>query len=212
MAKNESEIWKSLPGVPGVEVSTFGNVRTLDRVVPRKNGTYHTKGRVLKQSNTSHGYLQVSVKVDGKWINKSVHQLIAQTFLPNPDNLPDVNHKDCNRINNHVDNLEFCTASYNNKYREKYGKAKGVPVFAISLSTFEVLHFRSQSEAGRVLGVSQGNINGVIKGRHKQTGGFLFVNANGNVDDCLKEAYDTIKDRQGKMIDGVFIKNSDLEE
>jgi len=190
MIKNEEEIWKSLPGVPGIEVSTLGRVRTLDRVVSSENGTQFIKGRILKQYDDHHGYLKVSIQINGKWTMKRVHRLIAQTFIPNPDNLPQVNHKDCDRRDNRVSNLEFCTSSYNAKYREKFGisntESKGHPLFAISLDTLEVLHFRSQQEAGRAIGVNPKNINNVIKGSRKTAGGFWFLNDDGHAVDVVK--------------------------
>ena len=190
MIKNESEIWKSLPSVPGVEVSTLGRVRTLDRVASSENGTRFLKGRVLKQYDNGRSYLNVSIPIDGKWTMKYVHRLVTQTFIPNPDNLPEVNHKNCNRSDNRVSNLEFCTHSYNIQYREKYGisntEALGSPLFAVNLKTQEVSHFRSQHEAGRILGVRQGNIYSVIKGNRKQSGGFWFVNDDGHAVDVVK--------------------------
>ena len=137
----ETEIWKSLPGVPGVEVSTFGKVRTLDRLVSSEKYTRFTKGRILKQYENGKGYFIVSIPIDGKWATKRVHRLIAKTFIKNPDNFPQVNHKDCDRTNNDVSNLEWCTASYNAQYREKYGisqtEAQGHPLFAINLANTE---------------------------------------------------------------------------
>ncbi|WP_333604075.1 NUMOD4 domain-containing protein [Lactobacillus acetotolerans] len=120
MVNSEEEIWKPLPGVLGVEVSTFGRVQTLDRTVPRKSGTYHVKGRVLKPWDNGNGYLLVHIPIDGKQAKKLVHRLVAQTFISDPDSLPEVNHKDNDRTNNHVNNLEFCTHEYNSKYRQKY--------------------------------------------------------------------------------------------
>lgn len=121
---------------------------------------------------------------------KKVHRLVAQTFIPNPDNLPEVNHKDCNRKNNNVENLEWCSKSYNRQYREKYGvsqtEAVGHPLFAVNLTTMEVLHFRSKAEAGRVLGVFNQSISNVIEGRMKQTGGYWFTNDDGNAVDVVK--------------------------
>lgn len=184
--ENQVEIWKTLPGVTGVEVSTFGRVRTLDRLISSETMTRFTKGRVLKQSGNNYGYLKVSVPVDGKRVTKKVHRLVAQTFIPNHDNLPEVNHKDSDRTNNNVSNLEWCSRSYNIQYREKYGisnaESLGRPVFAVNLTTLKVYRFRSQREAERALGVSKGNINKVIKGKYKQTHGFWFVNDDGHKD------------------------------
>ena len=180
----ETEIWKALPGGPGVEVSTLGNVRTLDRVTSNEKITCFTKGRVLKQQLKYNGYMQIRIPVDEKWVTKLVHRLVAQAFIPNPNNLPQINHKDCDPTNNNVDNLEWCTSSYDAKYREKHGisraEAAGHPLFAINLSTLKVSRFGSQHEAERALGVSKGNINKVIKGKRKQAGGFYFVNDDGN--------------------------------
>lgn len=190
--ENETEIWKSHPEYAGIEVSTFGKVRTLDMLVSSKgNGTRLMKGRILKPASNSRGYLTVAVKVNDKFITKTVHRLVAQTFIPNPDNLPQVNHKDCNRKNNNVDNLEFCTASYNAKYREKYGisraEAKGRPVFAINLESLEVARFRSQIEASRELGVNNSNITAVTKGKRNHAGGYWFVNDDDNAADAIKQ-------------------------
>jgi len=191
MANSEEEIWKAHPEYAGTEVSTFGRVRTLDRVVPSKgNGTRFVKGRILKQYNDHGGYLQAPIKVGKKWILKRVHRLVAQTFLPNLDNLPMVNHKDCNIKNNNVENLEWCTASYNARYREKYGvsriKAAGQPLFAINLATLEVSQFPSRTEAGIAFGIDSSRITAVIKGSRKQTGGFWFVNDDGHAVDAVK--------------------------
>ena len=187
----ETEIWKAHPEYTGIEVSTFGNVRTLDRVVSSVRRTYLKKGRFLKQFENADGYLRVSIEVGGKRIMRSAHRLVAQTFIKNTDNLPQINHKDCNPSNNCVSNLEWCTVSYNQKYREKYGisntESQGHPLFAINLSTLEVSQFRSQHEAGRALGIKQSNINAVIKGKLRQTGGYLFINADENAVDVVKK-------------------------
>lgn len=187
--ENQVEIWKAHPDIDKLEVSTFGRVRTLDRIVPRGKYTQFVKGLILKQYDNGNGYLHVVLSMNGKTVTKKVHRLVAETFISNPDNLPEVNHKDCNRANNNVENLEFCTRSYNRQYREKYGvsqtEALGNPVFAINLETLEVSHFRSQSEASRELGVFKQNVNNVIKGIIKQTGGYLFVSDDGHAIDVV---------------------------
>lgn len=191
---SESEIWKSLPSVPGVEVSTFGRVRTLDRVVSSEKRTQFVKGRILNQSNSDNSYLMVHIPIDGKSITKSVHRLVAKTFIANPNGLPMINHKDCNRANNNVENLEWCDNSYNVQYREKYGDALGHPLFAVNLDTLEVSSFPSQIEASRVLGFDQPYINSVIKGRYKKTHGYWFVNDDDNAADAIKRKLNDIKD------------------
>jgi len=183
---NSVESWKSHPDIVGIEVSSFGRVRTLDKVTSSEKYTRFIKGHVLKQYDDGRGYLQVCIPFGGKWARKKVHRLVAQTFIANPNSLPMVNHKDCNRKNNNVDNLEFCDGSYNQQYRQEYGASQRQPVFAVNLKTLEVSSFQSQAEASRALGVSQGNINGVIKGSRKHTHSFWFVNDDGHAVDIVK--------------------------
>lgn len=176
-----NEIWRLYPEFDFIEVSTLGRVRTLDRVVSNGKGTRMEKGMILKQWLNKRGYLRVAFRKDSKLVNKPVHRLVAQTFIPNPDNLPQVNHKDCNPQNNSVSNLEWCTPEYNIEYREKYGKSSaevlGCPVYAVNLDTLEISKFKSQREAGRALGIVNQSINSVLKGRLKSTHGYVFTKA-----------------------------------
>jgi len=182
----ETEIWRAHPEYVGIEVSTLGRVRTLDKMVSSEKYTRFTKGRILKQYGDKGGYLLVGIQITEKWIMKKVHRLVAQTFIPNPDSLPQVNHRDCNRANNNVENLEWCENLYNVQYREKYGKTQSKPLLAINLAALEVSQFQSQSEASQELGVNKGNINSVIKGNRKQAGGYYFVNADANDIELVK--------------------------
>lgn len=198
MINNEEEIWKAHPDIDKLEVSTLGRVRTLDRVVKcGKNRTRLSKGRVLKQRNAGNGYMILNISINGKQATKLVHRLVAQTFIPNHDNLPDVNHKNCVRDDNRVSNLEFCTRSYNIQYREKFGisntETEGHPVFAISLNTLEVSHFRSRGEAARELGVDRPSICYVLKGKRNQAGGFWFTNDDENSVDVINRKLHEIK-------------------
>lgn len=108
------EIWKDILGYEGFyQVSSFGRVRSLDRYDSRN---YFRKGRILKLSADRKGYLRVGLHSNGKEKFYSVHRLVAEAFIHNPDNLPEVNHIDEDKTNNRVENLEFCDSKYNNNY------------------------------------------------------------------------------------------------
>ena len=110
------EIWRPVVGYEGLyEVSNTGRVRSLDRYVRCKSYRLH-KGKVLSPGKDKDGYLFVVLSCNGKHKTIAVHKLVAQAFIPNPDDLPIINHKDEDKTNNRVDNLEWCTAKYNMNY------------------------------------------------------------------------------------------------
>ena len=116
------EIWKPVVGYEGLyEVSNLGRVRSLDRYDSRN---HFRKGRIMKQSYCSKGYLTIDLCLNRKNKKCLVHRLIAQAFIPNPDNLPEINHKDEDKTNNSVENLEWCDRSYNNTYGTARIRAK----------------------------------------------------------------------------------------
>ena len=112
------EIWRPIVGYEGLyEVSSYGRVRSLDRYVKCDYEKYRLhKGKVLSPGKDKDGYLSVVLSCNGKHKKIAVHRLVAQAFIPNPDNLPQVNHRDENPSNDNVDNLEWCTAKYNLSY------------------------------------------------------------------------------------------------
>ena len=116
------EEWKSIPGYEGLyEVSSYGRVRSLDRY-DRRN--CFRKGRILKQNNDGRGYMSIELCLNSKIKRYLVHRLVAQAFIPNPDNLPEVNHKDENPENNSVTNIEWCNRSYNINYGTRKDKVR----------------------------------------------------------------------------------------
>ena len=101
------EVWKSVVGYEGYyEVSNLGRVRRVTN-----------KNNLLVPNTLPYGYLQVCLSVNAVRKQHRIHRLVAEAFLPNPNNLPIVNHKDWNPSNNRVDNLEWCDVKYNNSYR-----------------------------------------------------------------------------------------------
>ena len=109
----EKEEWRPVVGYEGLyEVSNTGQVRSLDKF--DSLGVFW-EGKLLSKLKV-RGYFMVKLRKDGIQKMCSVHRLVAQAFIPNPLDLPQVNHRDENKLNNRVDNLEWCTAKYNMNY------------------------------------------------------------------------------------------------
>ncbi len=105
------EVWKEIPGYEGVyEVSNYGRVRSN----ARKVWNYTKQGRILKPHRKENGYMQITLCGRSKYEKHAyIHRLVAEAFIPNPNNLPQVNHKDFDKANNCVENLEWVTAAEN---------------------------------------------------------------------------------------------------
>ena len=139
------EVWKDVPGYEGkYMVSNLG--RILSRKWTEKQWN-HPLGRILNQRTDKFGYKYVLFSVRQKKKRMSVHRAVALAFIPNPDNLSQVNHKDETRDNNYVENLEWCTALYNNRYghrREKTSEnSRGEKNGRAKLTEKQVLEIRS---------------------------------------------------------------------
>ena len=121
------ECWRAVVGYEGYyEVSNLGNVKSIERLVrhSRSNIEFLRKGKLFKPSIERAGYLKVQLSVRGKSKYYFVHRLVAQAFLPNPDNLPEVNHKNEIKTDNNLDNLEWCSRLYNQNYGTKIERQK----------------------------------------------------------------------------------------
>ena len=128
MTKEEPnvEIWKDINDYEGLyQVSNFGNVRSLDRIVNNPNGvSYMRKGKLCVQSKSNLGYMTVGFTVNNIKVNKYVHRLVAEAFISNMNDYPQVNHIDCDKTNNRMYNLEWCTNSQNHIHASKNGLNK----------------------------------------------------------------------------------------
>lgn len=174
----KKEYWKPVVGYEGLYmVSNWGRARSFDQWVKGKNGSIRfCKGRILKLSTNNQGYLLVTLYKNGKVKKFLVHRLVAEAFLPNPDNLPEVNHKDENKLNNVVSNLEWCNRTYNNNYgtrNEKVAKKCSKPVVQYTLDGKFVREWKSIQECGKN-GFHQGNISACCRGKRKTHKGFIW--------------------------------------
>ena len=131
----DKEIWRDIVGYEGLyKVSNFGRIKSLPR-----NGTVKYE-RLLRQKVSNKGYCIVALSKHNKTKYKRVHRLVAEAFLDNAKDLPLINHKDENKLNNYVDNLEWCDAQYNMTY--------GVHAERQYLSRDELGRFCSASKIG----------------------------------------------------------------
>jgi hypothetical protein len=164
------------------EVSNLGRVRSLDRVYTQlypngKEQLRHIKGSILKFETNNTGYLAIQLYDRGKRKRYLVHRLVAEAFIPNPNNLPEVNHKDECKTNNRADNLEWCNGKYNSnfgtgKWRKSYGRRKIVE--QLTLDGQHVAYYSGAREAGRLTGFRQGNISAVCRGENPQSYGYKW--------------------------------------
>lgn len=161
----ESEVWKDVLGYEGLyQVSNKGNVYSVERVSSqgKKCG-----GRILKLGYNRGGYLKVNLYKDGKMKTKIVHRLVAEAFIPNPNNYPEINHIDEVKDNNNIENLEWCTSKYNSNHGTRNERARK-KVRAVNIKTGEVLSFNSTVEAGRK-GYDQGGVSSACRGAYKNS-------------------------------------------
>lgn len=113
----ENEIWKDINGWEGLyQISNYGRVKSLSKYLYNGYGYFWSKEKIMKLTNNQDGYLRIHLRNNGKRKVYSVHRLVAEAFIPNPNNLPEVNHKDEDTSNSKVDNLEWCTSKYNSNY------------------------------------------------------------------------------------------------
>ena len=184
--------WRDVRGYEGLyKVSENGDVVSLDRNVNcgiKHNKIVTKKGRVLKAS-LSKGYRVVSLSKDNIIKSKRVHRLVAEAFLENAENLPQINHIDGNKLNNNVNNLEWCSSKHNIQHsfniglHSKTGIQKSVnacikknsrPVIQLTKENKFINEFKSITEAGKKTNINLDAIWCCLNGITKTSGGFVW--------------------------------------
>lgn len=126
------EKWKVIEGFEIYIVSNTGKVRSTTRTVRNNNGSFVVEGKEIKGIDNGKGYLRVSLYKNGKPQRKYIHRLVARHFVPNPEGKPCVNHMDCNSLNNHAENLEWCTHKENMEWMAEQGRNKRTEAWNIN--------------------------------------------------------------------------------
>lgn len=167
------EIWKDIEGYEGLyQVSNIGRVKSL-------NYNHTNQEKILKYGIDTSGYRVITLWKNRKGKTKTVHRLVANTFIPNPNNYPIINHKDENKQNNSVDNLEWCTYKYNLGYNKHGYNEENLKRRMINnqmknskkvkcITTGEI--FESITEASRKYNIDKSSISKVCKGKMKYRG------------------------------------------
>lgn len=171
------EQWRPIPQYEGLyEISTFGKVRSIALYTNHHTLVMRKSAIMLKQEITVDGYSRVVLCKNGMKKHMAVHRLVALTYIPNPNNLPQVNHKDENPQNNSVDNLEWCTGKQNCNYglhRQRISQRLNTkhhlskPVARLDTSGNIIETFKSTREAARKIGVRSENISRCCNGKYK---------------------------------------------
>ena len=178
------EVWKDIKGYEGLyQISNYGIIRSLDRL--RNNGIsgkYIQKGRIMEPFIT-RGYYQVVLRKDGKYKHHNVHRLVAINFIDNKENKPQVNHINGNKLDNTVENLEWCTQSENQIHAYKKGLQKPIygkknrlskSIKQYNLKGKFIKEYESSMQAEKETGIYHSNITRCCKNFYKTAGGYKW--------------------------------------
>jgi hypothetical protein len=167
--------WKEIAGYEGLYlISDNGDVISLPKTVTTPYRTTRRKSKRIKthlRGRNGLMYVAVTLSKNGESRSYSVHRLVAEAFIPNPDNFPEVNHKDKNTTNNCVNNLEWCTRQYNIDYSKSKQVAQYKDGKLISV-------YKSIKEAGKITGIKRTGINNALTGWAQTAGGYTWAYCN----------------------------------
>lgn len=184
----EGEKWRQVVGYEGLyEVSSCGRVKRLPynsrgkTIGHKRVFIRHYDGGILKGTVCKNGYRRVTLTKNGKNKYYHVHAIVAKAFIPNPKHLPCINHKNEDKTDNRVENLEYCSFKYNNEYNGCKERARqtrilkiGRPCRATNIKDGSVRDFPSLSEAWRNLGISRSGIYSAVRKACKTCNGYII--------------------------------------
>ena len=169
------EIWKDVKGYEGIyKVSNYGNVKVLTRGVFNAKILCQRKGRLFNKNKNTRGYINISLTKDGIKKNKLVHRLVAETFIENEKKYIQVNHKDGNKTNNMVDNLEWCSPKQNISHAIKQGLIKTKTIYQYDKNMNLINIYVSSKEAFSKTNVDRASIIKCCNGLRKTAGGYIW--------------------------------------
>ncbi len=158
--------WKTVVECNKYEVNYFGDIR------------HKVRKQILKGRPNKNGYLYVQFVINGKRKNFAIHRIVANAFIPNPNHKPEVNHKDSNKSNNKIENLEWVNSSENKKHSYNYGFRKthqqSKPVRQFTKDGLFIKEWQSISDAAQSLNCTVGAISNCALGRTKTSMGYVW--------------------------------------
>lgn len=174
------EIWKDIKGYEGLyQISNLGRIKSLKREVDCGKGERILEERVLKNMINIHGYYYIHLRKEKRKHAKTIHRLVAEAFIDNKANLPVVNHIDGNKLNNSVQNLEWCTYSENSKhaYINNLKEPPEKEVLQYNINGDFIRKWKSGKVAAKELNICYCHISSCCTGKSKVAGGFVWKHA-----------------------------------
>lgn len=181
------EIWKTIKGYENYyQISNQGRVKSVTRFVNDNNGVVLLKSKILNPMINEKGYLRIGLSKNNQRKYKRIHRLVAEAFIPNPDNKPQINHKNGIKTDNRVSNLDWVSISENVKhsYHVLHRKKSMLGKFGVDNPNSKpilqlkngkiIAKFNSAKEAERCTGISQGNISRCANKKTKSAGGYQW--------------------------------------
>lgn len=188
------EIWKDIKDYEGLyQISNLGRLKALEKTIWNGQGYLYFPEKIRKLNPDKDGYLNITLSNKGEAKTFKIHRLVAEAFLPNSDDLPEVNHKDGDKTNNNVSNLEWCTRKENQRHAFRIGlinqngernpmygrlgadNPNSIPIYQLNKYTGDIIReYDSLASAGRDLGVNTGKICLVCQGKRDSAYGYKW--------------------------------------